>query len=191
MVDRNLAGNRSVVKRLFSSAVFALAAAMAPALAADETVNAGETVVSEKFITLADGFLVTGQIEPGDIAAAKALGVTLIVNNRPDGEAPGQPKGEDIARAARAAGLAYVAIPVGAAGVGEAQLDAFDAALAGHSGAVLAFCRTGTRSTTVWALAQARAGAPAAEIIRQAAAAGYNLSGLAPRLEALSQTAGE
>lgn len=146
--------------------------------------------MSDNFISLSDGFRVSGQLQPEDIAAAKALGVTLIINNRPDGEALGQPKGADIERAARAAGLSYIAIPVGAAGIGDRQLDDFDAALAANSGSVLAFCRTGTRSTMVWALAEARAGAPVEEIVRKAADAGYDLRNIAPRLEALSDAAG-
>lgn len=178
------------MNRRFCFALAALAIALsAPALAEQNPQSAKEAAVSEKFVSLADGFLVSGQIAPEDIAAAKALGVTLIINNRPDGEALGQPKGADIARAAKAAGLSYVAIPVGAAGIGDRQLDEFDAALAANGGGVLAFCRTGTRSTMVWALAGARAGAPVDEIVRKAADAGYDLRNIAPRLKAMSETA--
>lgn len=145
--------------------------------------------MADVFIPLAENFWVSGQIAAKDIAAARELGVTLIVNNRPDGEAPGQPTGEEIRAAASAAGLSYLAIPIGAAGVSDRDLDALDAALKAHPQGVLAFCRTGTRSTIVWALAKARAGMPADEIIRQAAEAGYNLAGVAPRLKALSAAA--
>src|SRR5690606_11148109 len=65
------------------------------------------SIMSGKFKPLAEGFWVAPQIEPGDIAAAKALGVRVIINNRPDGEEPGQPDGAAIEQAAKAAGLAY------------------------------------------------------------------------------------
>lgn len=143
--------------------------------------------MAPKFRPLADGFYVSPQIAEEDVAAAAALGVALIVNNRPEGEEPGQPQGAAIERAARAAGLDYVAIPISGMNVGDADLDAFDRAVAGARGAVLAFCRSGTRSTVVRALARARAGAKVDEIVNEAAEAGYDLSGLAPRLQALAR----
>jgi uncharacterized protein (TIGR01244 family) len=111
-----------------------------------------------------------GPIAPDDVAA---LPVSLIVNNRPDGEEEGQPRSADIEAAARAAGIAYRHIPVG--GFSEAQIEAMQAALTEADGPVLAFCRSGTRSTYLWALARARMGEAAAELVAQAAAAGYDL----------------
>lgn len=185
-----IAGNHCLMKYTFSAALAALAViAAAPALAGDEPRSAREAQLHDRFITLTDGFLVAGQLRPEDIDAAKALGVTLIINNRPDGEALGQPKGEEIEKAAKAAGLSYVAIPVGPMGVGDRHLDALDAALADNAGGALAFCRTGMRSAMVWALARARAGDLPDEIIREAAGAGYDISRLAPRLQALSGAA--
>src|SRR3546814_19081622 len=64
------------------------------------------------FKALDEKTLVAGQIAPADLAAAKALGVTTVINNRPDGEAPDKPRGSEIAEAAQAAGLGCVAIPV-------------------------------------------------------------------------------
>ena len=141
--------------------------------------------MTAKFIALADGFFVSPQITPEDVETAKARGVTLIINNRPDREEPGQPKGEDIEAAAKAAGISYVAIPVSGLGIGPAQLDAFDAALAGRDGGVLAFCRSGTRSTVLRAYARARAGDGADDIIDEAADAGYNIAGQKGALVAL------
>ena len=142
--------------------------------------------MSPKFRPLADGFYVSPQIKEADIAAAAALGVTLIVNNRPDGEEPGQPTGSAIEAAARRAGLAYVAIPVaGVATLGVADIDAFDRAVGANPGAVLAYCRSGTRSTVMRALSRARAGDSVDAIIEEAAEAGYDLTGLAPRLAAI------
>lgn len=129
------------------------------------------------FKNLDESILVSGQIAPEDIAQAAAQGVTLIVNNRPDGEEPGQPAGAQIAAAAEAAGIAYRHIPV-AGGLSPDQVAAMGEALAETDGKVLAFCRSGTRSTYLWALARASEGADGAEIIERAAAAGYDLSPL-------------
>jgi len=90
------------------------------------------------------------QLHPGDIAAAAAAGVIVIVNNRPDGEEPGQPAGAEIERAALAAGLRYRHIPVAGA-ITPGQVAAMAAAT--EEGKLLAFCRTGTRSTLLWAMA--------------------------------------
>jgi len=138
-------------------------------------------------IELAPDFFVSPQITPADIAAAKAQGVTLLINNRPDGEEPSQPKGAELAAIARKAGLAYIEIPIGAAGARDGDLDAFDAAVRENKGKILAFCRSGTRSTMLRALAGARAGADPRMLVEEAARAGYNIAGLAPRLLALSK----
>ena len=128
-----------------------------------------------------DTVSVSPQISVADIAALKAAGFTTIVNNRPDGESPDQPSGAEIEAAAKAAGLAYIAIPLGREGVSPNLVDATKAALEGSSGPVLAYCRSGTRSTTLWALSQAGK-LPAAEIISAAANAGYDMSHLAGHL---------
>ena len=139
--------------------------------------------MSGEFIPLAPNFWVSPQIAAEDLAAAKALGVGLVINNRPDGEEFGQPRGAEIEAAAKALGLAYVSIPVGPMGVSPEHLDAFDRAVAANAGGVLAFCRSGTRSTTVRALSEARRGRPADEIIGEAAKAGYNIAGQRRALE--------
>jgi len=129
------------------------------------------------FRKLDERTFVAGQIGASDIAEAKALGVTAIVNNRPDGEEPGQPRSSEIEAAARAAGLAYRHIPV-AGGFSLDQVEGMAAALDEADGKVLAFCRSGTRSTFLWALARKARGGDGAEIMRQAADAGYDLSPL-------------
>jgi len=122
-----------------------------------------------------DRVSVSPQITPGDVPLIKAAGFTTIVNNRPDGEAPGQPTGDDIRAAAEAAGLAYRFIPLGRDGISTALVEATREALDGSAGPVLCYCRSGTRSTTLCALAQAGR-RPGAEIIASAAAAGYAVS---------------
>ena len=112
------------------------------------------------------------QIVPSDIPGLAAAGIRLIVNNRPDGEEPGQPTSGEIEAAALAAGLDYRHIPV-AGGFPPGTVEAMARAL--EQGPVLAFCRSGTRSTFLWALARAARGAPAGESVAAAAAAGYDL----------------
>ncbi len=144
--------------------------------------------MADNFIALADGFFVGPQIGPEDLAAAKALGVTLIINNRPDGEEFGQPKGAEIETAARESGLVYIAIPISGGRIGPDDIDAFDRALAGHQGGVLAYCRSGTRSMLLWALARARAGERVDRIIGEAEDAGYDIAGQRRALEAASRS---
>jgi uncharacterized protein (TIGR01244 family) len=129
---------------------------------------------------------VAPQIDPAQMADIAAAGFVAIVNNRPDDEEPGQPSGAEIQAAAEAAGLAYTAIPVTHAGFGHGQLDAMRAVLDAADGPVLAYCRSGTRSCNLWALAEAKAGADSAELVAKAQGAGYDLSGIRPTLDALS-----
>ena len=75
------------------------------------------------FRQLSDAIFASPQISLADIEAAKAAGISTIVNNRPDGEDPSAPQGEDIAAAAEAAELDYVAIPIGHSGFSEPQID--------------------------------------------------------------------
>lgn len=135
---------------------------------------------------LNESIAVSPQIAAEDMGAIKAAGYRAIVNNRPDGEEPGQPTGEAIRQAAEAAGLSYAAIPVTHAGFGHDQLDAMAEALTAAGGPVLAYCRSGTRSCNLWALAAAKAGRNPELLQRQAADAGYDLSGLRPTLDALA-----
>ena len=130
-----------------------------------------------RFLTLDEDILVAGQILPADVAEAAAAGVTMIVNNRPDHEEPGQPLGAEIEAAAEAAGLGYRHIPV-AGGLSPDLVSAMGEALDATEGKVLAFCRSGARSTYLWALARAARGADGDTLMRQAAAAGYDLTPL-------------
>ena len=128
------------------------------------------------FRKLTENVLVSPQLALADVAAAAASGVAMIINNRPDGEDPDAPQSADIAAAAAAAGLNYVEIPVGHAGFSEPQVDAMIAALEQAEGPILAYCRSGTRSTLLWALAQAKQGENPEAIARAAMQAGYDIS---------------
>lgn len=132
-----------------------------------------------------DSISVAPQIDPADIAAIKAAGFVAIVNNRPDGEDAGQPAGDAVRAAAEDHGLAYTAIPVTHAGVALPQVEAMAAALGAADGPVLAYCRSGTRSCNLWALAAAQAGGAADDIVARGAAAGYDLNGLRALLDQL------
>jgi uncharacterized protein (TIGR01244 family) len=127
------------------------------------------------FRRLSDRVLASPQIDVADVAAAAAQGVTLIINNRPEGESDDQTPGSAIETAAKAAGLGYVAIPVTHAGFSEAQVKAMADAMAGADGDVLAYCRSGTRSALLWALAESSQGADPSGLAEQAARAGYDI----------------
>lgn len=135
------------------------------------------------FRTLNDTIMASPQIGFDEIEEAKAAGVTLVINNRPDGEDPDAPQSDAIEAAAKAAGLDYCAIPIGRSGFSEPQVDEMIKALDGAEGRVLAYCRTGTRSTLLWALAQAKLGKNPDEIAQAAQAAGYDVSPVRPMLD--------
>ncbi|MFI4933778.1 MAG: TIGR01244 family sulfur transferase [Caulobacterales bacterium] len=129
-----------------------------------------------QFRKVTDQLSVSPQITPDEARAAAGQGFGLIINNRPDGEAPDQPAGAAVEAAARAAGADYLFIPVmGRPTPDQARAQA--EAVAGAKGPVLAYCRSGTRSITTWALGEAAAGARSREeLVRLAAGAGYDLS---------------
>ncbi|MBI4923784.1 MAG: TIGR01244 family phosphatase [Devosia nanyangense] len=124
-----------------------------------------------------DHVSVSPQISPEDMPALKAAGFTTVINNRPDGEAPGQPSSATMQAAAAAAGLGYHFIPLGREGVSPEMVEETKAVLEGSIGPVFCYCRSGTRSTTLWALSQAGK-MPAQEIVSAAAHAGYDMSHL-------------
>lgn len=130
--------------------------------------------------TINEKVSVSPQISPNDLPALKEAGFTTIINNRPDGEAPDQPAGALIEEEAKKLGLTYIAIPMGRDGVSPDMIEATRNAMA-VDGKVFAYCRSGTRSTTLWALSQAGE-MPADDIIKSAANAGYDVSHLAQYL---------
>ena len=129
---------------------------------------------------------VAPQIAVEQVAEIAAAGFKTIVNNRPDDEDAGQPSGDAIRAAAEASGLSYTEIPVTQAGFSHPQIDAMVQALDSAGGPVLAYCRSGTRSCNLWALAQAKQGRDPDVLIAKGREAGYDLNGLRPLLEALS-----
>ncbi len=141
---------------------------------------------SSMFRSINETISVSPQITLEDVAAAKAEGVTLIVNNRPDGEDLSAPQSADIEAAAKAAGIDYLAIPITHSGFSAPQVDAMIGALEGATGKTLAYCRSGTRSTLLWSLAQAKQGVEPDEIARLAGNAGYDITPIRAMVDALA-----
>jgi uncharacterized protein (TIGR01244 family) len=121
---------------------------------------------------------VAPQVLPEDMAAIADQGFAGIINNRPDGEAPGQPAGADIARAAEAAGLSYAEIPIGPAGMGTEDVEDCAAILRDATGPILLFCRSGTRSANLALLAAALMGEDTDALIEAGHSHGYDLGHL-------------
>jgi uncharacterized protein (TIGR01244 family) len=138
------------------------------------------------FRKLSDRVYASPQIGTFEVAEAARMGIGLIINNRPEGESDDQVPGDDIAAAARAAGLDYVAIPITHAGFSEGQVKEMARALAATDQAVLAYCRSGTRSTLLWALAQASEGVSPGELSVAAGLAGYDLAPIRAMLDMLA-----
>ncbi|WP_299149330.1 TIGR01244 family sulfur transferase [uncultured Tateyamaria sp.] len=131
-------------------------------------------------------YFVAPQVDPTDMQAVAAAGITTVICNRPDAEVPPAFQADAVEQAARAAGLEFVRLPLthqtmNPENVG-AQMD-----IAAHAqGAVLAYCASGTRSTVVWCLGQARQMA-ADDILAAARAGGYDLDNLRPTLVAIAR----
>ena len=135
-----------------------------------------------EFKKLTDELSVSAQLQPEDMEAVAKAGFRMVLNNRPDGESADQPSSEEMAIAAEAVGLAYAHQPVVGNNISDIDIDGFDAIVSLADTPVLAFCRTGTRCTTLWALTQADE-QDNASILTTAEQAGYDLSQLAGRLD--------
>jgi uncharacterized protein (TIGR01244 family) len=128
---------------------------------------------------LGDQVMVSGQVAPHEVAGLAEQGVTVLVNNRPDGEEPGQPFASDIEDAAAAAGIAYHFVPI-IRGIGPADVECMQQAMRqAQGGKLLAFCRSGTRSALALALARREEGASAEEVQQSLLGAGIDPSPIA------------
>jgi len=123
---------------------------------------------------LDDKVMVSGQIAPHEVAGLAEQGITVLVNNRPDGEEPGQPLAGEIEDAAAIAGIDYRFVPI-IRGIGPADVEEMQKALReAEGGKMLAFCRSGTRSALAVALAKREEGASAEEVTRSLTEAGFD-----------------
>lgn len=121
---------------------------------------------------------VAGRLDRADIDALAQAGVRTIINNRPDGEDPGQLPAAEARRVAEAHGIVYHHIPITAVTLSRADVDAFAAVLRQAPSPIVAHCRSGTRSALLWALSRMREGADALSLITQAAQHGIDIAGL-------------
>ena len=132
-----------------------------------------------KAVPLSETLSVTGQISPDDLQAIAAAGFKSLVCNRPDGESPGQFSSQDIATAAHAVGLKLAYLPFVSGSVRAQDGRDFGDLLTQLPGPVLAYCRSGTRSASLWALSQVGS-TPWPDLVHRAAQAGFNLTSLVP-----------
>jgi uncharacterized protein (TIGR01244 family) len=134
--------------------------------------------VAPQLVSLAPELSVTGRLDRPDIEALAQAGVRTIINNRPDGEDQGQLPAAEAQRIAEARGLTYHHIPITAATLSRADVDAFAGALRDAPAPVVAHCRSGTRSTLLWALSRMREGADPLALVAEAARHGIDIAGL-------------
>ena len=147
--------------------------------------SAAEKTLPARPVT--ETFGVSGQIQPGDIPALKAAGYRSIVCNRPDGEGADQPTFQEISDAAAAAGIEARYLPVESGRISDDDAADFRAAMDALPKPVFAYCRTGTRSATLWALSEAQ-NRPLPDILARTKTAGYDLGGVVRRIVAGGRT---
>ncbi|MEO9824176.1 MAG: TIGR01244 family sulfur transferase [Paracoccaceae bacterium] len=130
---------------------------------------------------ITDKVSVSAQISVDNIAEIKKAGFRALICNRPDGEGADQPSFEEIEKAAEKAGLVAVYLPIDSGMVTDENVVAFGAVLKDLPRPVLGYCRSGTRSATLWSLHEAQK-RPLAEILAATKAAGYDMNGVARRV---------
>ena len=134
--------------------------------------------MAPELFPLAPELSVAGRLDRADIDALAGAGVRTIINNRPDGEDPGQLPAIEARRIAEPHGIAYRHIPITTATLSRADVTAFAAALRETPAPVVAHCRSGTRSALLWALARMREGADPLSLIAEAAKHGIDIAAL-------------
>lgn len=130
---------------------------------------------------LTDQISVGQQIVANDLTELRDKGFRAVVCNRPDGEGGDQPTFQELANEAERLGLEMRYLPVVGGKVSDSDAAEFGAVMAQLPKPVFAYCRTGTRSTTLWSLSEAKE-RPLPEIVRAAKAAGYDMSGVVRRI---------
>lgn len=130
---------------------------------------------------ITEAYAVSPQITAADIAEIAAAGFKSVMCNRPDGEEFGQPDFAEIEAAAQAAGLETAWVPIVSGRLEPEAMARFEAALQEMPMPLLAYCRTGTRCTMLWTVAQ-HGQLPDEAILSATAQAGYDMSGLVAQL---------
>ncbi|MEQ9258468.1 MAG: TIGR01244 family sulfur transferase [Roseovarius sp.] len=131
---------------------------------------------------ITEEFSVSPQIDPEEMPEIAGAGYASILCNRPDGEEYGQPDFDGIRTAAETAGLEARWVPIVSGQITPDALEAFGAALEEMPKPILAYCRSGTRCTMLWAITQ-HGRMEEAEIVRRAADAGYDVAGLMRQMQ--------
>jgi uncharacterized protein (TIGR01244 family) len=134
--------------------------------------------VSPPLAALAPGVSAAGRLDRDDVEALADSGVRTIINNRPDGEDPGQLPADEARALAESRGIAYHHIPVTAASLTRGDVDAMQSVLAEAERPVVLHCRSGTRSTLLWALVRLREGAEPSSLVAEAARHGIDITAL-------------
>lgn len=140
--------------------------------------DAGDQEFRMDIRKITDELSVSPQIRVADVAAIAAAGFRAVICNRPDGESADQPRSDVVAAAVKASGMEWRMLPV--TQVTPADVSAFGKLLAELPKPVVAFCRSGTRCTTLWSLSQLDK-RPAPDILARTRAAGYDMSALLQR----------
>ena len=120
-------------------------------------------------------FAVAPQVTAADIADLAKEGLKTLINNRPDGEEPGQLSSAEARAQAEKLGLQYIYLPVRTDTITAADVDAFARALKSSPKPILAHCRSGTRCYLLWAATQAAQGKDVNQLVMRAAGDGYDL----------------
>jgi uncharacterized protein (TIGR01244 family) len=131
-----------------------------------------------ELVTLGHGLSVTGRLDGSDIEALAHAGFRTIINNRPDGEDQGQLPAAEARRIAEANGLTYHHIPITAATLSRADVNAFAGVVRDAPSPIVAHCRSGTRSTLLWALSRMREGVDPLSLVAEAARHGIDIASL-------------
>jgi uncharacterized protein (TIGR01244 family) len=145
--------------------------------------------MSASLVAIDERVAISGQLQPEDMKEIAAAGYVAVVNNRPDGEAPfGQPRTADLKKAAEAAGLVFLDLPFSGPRATPDQVRAFADLLAERPGRVVAYCKSGMRSSLMWGAAAIAGGRSLEEVLRAALRAGQNLEPVGETMMALAQT---
>jgi uncharacterized protein (TIGR01244 family) len=143
--------------------------------------------MSAPLVAIDDRVAISGQLKPEDMKEIAAAGYVAVVNNRPDGEAAfGQPRTADLKKAAEAAGLVFLDLPFSGPRASPDQVRTFADLLAERPGRVVAYCKSGMRSSLLWGAAAIAGGRSLDDVLAAARRAGQNLDPVGDTMMALA-----
>ena len=136
---------------------------------------------------LTNSFYVSPQLMEHDMAELAKQGFKTVVCNRPDEEVPAQLSRASIKKAVESAGMIWTENVIISGGMTMENVQEQGRLNDEAQGPVIAYCRSGTRSATAWALSQAGQ-RPVDEILQIGADAGYDLSSIRLQLDILGKS---